>query len=164
MKRNSVPCCAILLIACACSAVRASDKESVAAWVNESPIDEVQVAASHIQHNKDPLSKCYPMGAIIIALQRIKYFIDNTDSLHPNLMMQLPGRLPQVYAENIEDLQFEYTMKNGMVVDVPAIVNDIRQVRVLMTARTGNPDPEFPDDPYRRRQYTSRVNLRNFDI
>ena len=127
-------------------------------------ISEVQVAAAHIQHNKDPLSQCYAKGAIILALQRIKYFIDNTDTLHPNLMMQLPGQVPQIYSENIEDLQFVYTMKNGMIVDAPAIVDDIRQVRIVMTARTNIPDSEFPDDPYRRRQYTSRVNLRNFDI
>lgn len=127
-------------------------------------ISEVQVAAAHIQHNKDPLSKCYPKGAIIIALQRIKYYIDNSDTLHPNLMMELPGRAPQIYAENITDLEFQYTMKNGMVVNVPAIVDDVREVHIIMTARTDRPDPEFPDDPYRQRQYTSRVNLRNYDI
>lgn len=127
-------------------------------------ISEVQTAAAHIQHNKSPLSKCYPKGAIIIALQRIKYYIDNSDSLHPNLMMQLPGQAPQIYAENVVDLQFKYTMKNSLIIDVPAIVDDIRAVQIVLTARTDRPDPEFPNDPYRLRQYTSMVNLRNYDI
>lgn len=126
-------------------------------------ISLVQEAASHIQHNTMSLSKCYDKGAIVIALQRLKYFIDDSDTLHPNLMLQLPGQLPQVYAEDIEDLQFEYTMKNGIVVDVPAIASDVREVKITIQARTGRQDPDFPDDPYRRRDYTSRVNVRNLD-
>ena len=127
-------------------------------------ISEVQVGSAHIQHNMMALSQPYPKGAIVIALQQIKYYIDNSDTLHPNLMMELPGQQPWIYAENIEDLQFEYTMKNGLIVDVPAIYDDVRQVKITLTARTERPDPDFPDDPYRRRQYTSRVNLRNLDI
>jgi len=124
-------------------------------------ITKVQVAPSHIQHNTMSLSKCYPEGSIVIALQRIKYFIDNTDSLHPNLMMQLPGQTPQIYAENIENLQFRYKVKNGTVVDVPAIAGDIREVSVLLTARTDKPDSDFSNDSYRHRMYTSKINVRN---
>jgi hypothetical protein len=125
-------------------------------------ISLVQVGSSHIQHNKWPLSKCYEKGSIILALNRVKYFIDNTtDSLHPNLMLELPGRAPQVYAENIDDLQFRYTMKNGMVVDVPPIPSDVREVEIILSARSEKPDIDFPDNPYRRRTYTTKVNLRN---
>jgi len=127
-------------------------------------ISQVQTGSSVIQHTSAPLSASYSKGAVVIALQRIKYYIDNSDSLHPNLMMELPGQAPQVYAENVEDLQFRYTMKNGLVIDAPVIIDDVREVRILLTARTDRPDPEFPNDPYRRRQYTSRVNLRNIDI
>jgi hypothetical protein len=127
-------------------------------------ISLVQTGSSHIQHNTMALSRCYPKGAIIIALQKVKYFIDNSDTLHPNLMIELPGRTPQVYAENIEDLQFTYTMKNGMIVDEPAIAADIREVSIELTGRTDVPDPDFPHDPYRRRVYASKVNVRNLDI
>ena len=127
-------------------------------------ITQVQASAFHIQHNTMSLSKCYPAGSIVIALQRIKFFIDNSDTLHPNLMMQLPGQTPQIYAEDIENLQFQYRMKNGTIVDVPAIPEDIREVSVLLTARTGKPDPDFPNDPYRHRTYTSKVNVRNLSI
>jgi pilin/secretion family protein with methylation motif len=124
-------------------------------------ISHVQVAAAHIQHNTMDLSTTYDSGAVLLSLQRIKYFIDYTDSLHPNLMMELPGQSPEVYAENITDLQFEYTMKNGMVVDAPAIASDVRQVSITLTGRTNTADIDFEGDPYRTREFTSSVNLRN---
>ncbi len=127
-------------------------------------ISHVQIASSNIQHNTSTLSKAYKKGAIVLALQSVKYYIDRTDTTHPNLMMQLPGQAPQVYAENIEDLQFRYTMKNGAVEDVPPIVSHVREVSIVLTARTNEPDPDFPGNPYRRRTFSSKVNLRNFDI
>jgi hypothetical protein len=123
----------------------------------------VQTGSSHIQHNTMPLSKCYPKDAIIVSLQQIKFYVDYSDSAHPNLMIDLPWDPPQIYAENIEDLQFQYRMKNGTIVDVPPLVQDVREVLITLTSRTDNPDPDFPNDPYRRRTYTSRVNLRNLD-
>ena len=127
-------------------------------------ITHVQTASSHIQHNTTVLSKAYKKGSIILALESVKYYIDRTDTTHPNLMMQLPGQAAQVYAENIEDLQFQYTMKNGTVTNVPTVVPDVREVSISLTARTQEPDPDFPANPYRRRIFSSKVNLRNFDI
>jgi len=127
-------------------------------------ITEVQVAAAHIQHNKVPLSKVYNKGAAVVQLDRIKYYIDYSDSLHPNLMMQVSLQKPQVYAENIDDLQFRYTMKNGITTDSPVISANIREVEILISARSSQPDIDFPDEPYRRRTYSSKVNLRNLDI
>jgi len=126
-------------------------------------ITHVQTGSSHIQHNTMILSKAYPKESILIAMEEVKYYIDRSDTSHPNLMMKLPGLSPQIYAENIEDLQFQYRMKNGIVVDVPAIVDDVREVSVTLVARTENPDPDFSGDPYRRRTYSSKVNLRNFN-
>jgi len=83
------------------------------------PHFHVQEIPGKIQHNTKKLSKCYPKGSIILSLDRIKYYIDHSDTLHPKLMVQLGSFAPQVYAEDIVDLQFTYTMKNGDVVDVP---------------------------------------------
>jgi hypothetical protein len=127
-------------------------------------ITQVQIAAAHIQHNTMVLSKAYSDNAILLSLQRMKYFIDNSDTAHPNLMLVLPGRAPEVYAENVSDLQFRYRMKNGMVVNVPAIVQDIREIEILVEARSDKPDPDFPHDPYRERVYSSKVNMRNLDM
>ncbi len=127
-------------------------------------ITHVQADAFHIQHNTMSLSKCYPAGSQLMAVTRVKYFIDYSDSLHPNLMVQVLGQNPQVYAENIDDLQFRYKMKNGTVSDDPVIAANIREVEILISARSSKPDIDFPDDPYRRRVYASKVNLRNLDI
>ncbi len=124
-------------------------------------ISKVQDSSSHIQHNDWPLSKIYSKDAFVVSLDRIKFFIDTTDTDHPNLMMQLPNQAAQIYAENVEDLQFRYRMDNGMIVDVPAIADEIREVLFSLIARTNHADPDFPNDPYRRRAFASRVSLRN---
>jgi len=127
-------------------------------------ISHVQTGSAHIQHNTMPLSKVYPEDAILLALQRMKYYVDYSDSLHPNLMIVLPGRAPEVYAENITDLQFRYRMKNGSLVDVPPIIEDVRAVEITLNGRSDQPDPDFPNNPYRNRTYSSIVNLRNLDL
>jgi len=124
-------------------------------------ITHVQVAASKIQHNTMSLSKKYDQGAILLSLSRLKYYIDNSDTLHPNLMLEMPGQAPQVYAENIEDLQFRYTMKNGSIYDTPPIIDDLREVHITVKARSDKPDIDFEDEPYRKREYATKVNLRN---
>nr|MBN2276896.1 hypothetical protein [candidate division Zixibacteria bacterium] len=125
-------------------------------------ITNVQTSSSHIQHNTMTLSRSYPAQSILIAMEQVKYYIDNTDTAHPNLMLKLPGQAAQVYAENIEDLQFRYRMKNGSIISSPVIIPDIREVAIDLVARTDNPDSDFAGDPYRRRTYSSNVNLRNF--
>lgn len=127
-------------------------------------VSHVQVAASHIQHNDWPLTKTYDEDAIVLSLERYKFFIDDSDSLHPNLMVQINAFPPQVYAENITDLQFTYRMKNGTIVDIPPLDADVREILIDITARTNNPDVDFAENPYRTRNYASRVNLRNLDI
>lgn len=127
-------------------------------------ITQVQIKPSHLQHNTMALSKSYGLGSATVMLDRIKYYIDYSDSLHPNLMMQVSLQKPQVYAENIDDLQFRYTMKNGTTTDAPAIASNIREVEITISARSAKPDVDFKDNPYRRRTYSSKVNLRNLDI
>jgi hypothetical protein len=127
-------------------------------------ITQVETASSYIQHNTMALSTCYRAGSVIKSIQQIKYYIDWTDSTQPNMMMQLPGKEPQVYAENIEDLQFRFRMKNGMIVDVPSISNEVREVLIGLVGRTSKEDPDFPNDPYRRTAFASSVNVRNLDI
>ena len=124
-------------------------------------ITQVQVASSHVQHNITTLSKCYPKGSIILSLDRVKFYIDRSDALHPKLMVQVGAYPPQVYAEDITDLQFTYKLKNNMVVSVPPLAEDVREVYITLTARTQNPDVEFTASPYRFETYRSGVYLRN---
>ena len=127
-------------------------------------ISHVQAAAYHIQHNDDPLGHLYPQGSTVMSLDRVKFYIDNvSDTLHPKLMVQVGNQPAQVYAEDIIDLQFEYTLKNGMSIDEPSgsMVRDVRQVSITITARTPRPDHEFSQNPYRYETYQSKVHLRN---
>jgi hypothetical protein len=55
-------------------------------------------------------------------------------------------------------------MKNGMVVDVPPIPVETREVMMTVVARTAMCDPDFEGNPYRRTSYASKVNLRNLDV
>jgi hypothetical protein len=124
-------------------------------------ITNVQAAALHIQHNTMPLSKVYDEDAILLSMQQLKFFVDNSDTAHPSFMMQMPGQNPQMFAENISDLQFRYVLKNGTVVDVPPLVEDIREVIISITGRSNNPDYESADQDKRLRTYTTSVNVRN---
>ncbi len=127
------------------------------------PISHVQVTPGKIQHNKKKLSRCYPKGSIILAIDRVKYYIDKSDTLHPKLMVQLGSFPPQVYSEDITDLQFTYTLKGGQIVSQPVALmrKDIREVGITLTARTQQKDIEFADSPYRFETYQSKVYLRN---
>ncbi|MFZ5979355.1 MAG: hypothetical protein ACOYVF_01880 [Candidatus Zixiibacteriota bacterium] len=131
-------------------------------------ITNVQAAALHIQHNTMSLSKCYGADAVLLAMTQIKFFVDNTtDPAHPALMMQLPGQTPQIFADNITDLQFRYALKNGATVDEPVMAEDISEVLVAVTGRSRHQDYEVsvdvedPNSGFRLRTYTSSVNVRN---
>lgn len=126
-------------------------------------ITHVQDSPAHLQHRSTRFSQSYGVGSIIITLDQVKFYIDESDALHPTLMVQIGGNPAEIYAENIEDLQFVYTLTNGSEVDMPTSSRDIRLVQVEVQARTDRPDPDFPDDPYRERIYNSAVSPRNID-
>ena len=111
-----------------------------------------------------PLSRKYGANSLVLGLTRAKFWIDNTTvPNHPRLMLQYMGQSPQIYAENITDLQFQYRMKGGAVVDVPPLAENIRQVLVSVTARSNSPNPEDTLNPYQFRTYTSGIYTRNID-
>jgi hypothetical protein len=126
-------------------------------------VTHVQVGSSHIQHSLAPLSRSYPQGSLVLSIDRVKYYIDYSDTLHPRLMIQVGNASPQVYAEDIVDLQFDYTLKNGITLSQPpsAMARDIRQIAITINARTPKPDVEFEQNPYRYETYQSKVFLRN---
>jgi prepilin-type N-terminal cleavage/methylation domain-containing protein len=126
-------------------------------------ISWVQVGSGHIQHNTMDLSRCYPAGSIVTYVDMFKYYIDTTDSNHPNLMRQGMGLTPQVYAEDIEDLQFRYGLASGVYLDVPPAASVVREVLITLTARTERKDLQF-EGQYRRRILTSDVKVRNLGL
>jgi hypothetical protein len=133
-------------------------------------ITEVQAAAFHIQHNTMTLSKKYNEDAILISMNSVKFFLDiTTNPDNPTLMMQLMGQAPQIYADNIIDLQFQYRMKNGALLDSVILADDLREVLISVTGRSLNEDVDFDnfgvtDDSYRYRTFNTSVFLRNVGI
>ena len=130
-------------------------------------ISHVQTAALHIQHNTMSLSKAYGADAAVLAVEQVKFFVDNTTNPEfPTLMVQRLGENPQIYAENVADLQFQYRLANNTIVDVPASVSDVREVIITVTAQGVRTDPDYDggdESPPRiyTRTFTSSVNIRN---
>lgn len=123
-------------------------------------ITEVQAAAAHIQHNKTILSRKYKKGSQVYMIEAYRFYIDQSDSLHPVLMVEQMGEPAEPFAENIEDLQFRFVMQNGDTLDVPDRPSLVRQVLIDLTARTNREDLQFEDE-YRRREFATKVQVRN---
>lgn len=113
-----------------------------------------------IQHSTMALSRNYLASSDILKIGRIKFFIDQSDSTYPNLMIQTYGSAPQIFAENIIDLNFRYFLASGAIVTQTNTPNEIRMVEIDVLGRTSSPDPEFFQD-YRTRNFTLRVKVRN---
>jgi len=75
------------------------------------------------------------------------------------------GLRTHAVAENIDTLAFTYLKEDGTAA---ATTDEIRQIRVSITARTGKPDPLYTDpghgDHYHRYILTSTIFLRNLKL
>lgn len=107
-----------------------------------------------------PLSRSYPVGSIIVGMNRIRFFIDRSNPDHPDLMIQNFGSVPEVFAEDIIDLNFRYFMADGSIVTQTAAPANIRMVEIDVVGRSGGPDDDFFSE-YRTRSFSIRVKVRN---
>jgi len=124
-------------------------------------ITQVQNPAGHIQHNTMDLSIAYPAGSIIYMIEVVSFYIDNTtDPDHPKLMIERVDGVPHIYADNIEDLQISYTLGHGAVVDQFITANNVREVNLLLSARTDRHDFITGED-YVRDTFATSVYVRN---
>lgn len=124
----------------------------------------VQYSSDNIQHNTDPLSRSYPVGSRIFKISTTKYYIDiTTDANHPRLMSQVSNQAAQIYADNITNLQFQYVLSSGAIVDVPPLAAMIREVIIRLNSRTDKADNQFAVN-YRTRNLETRVKVRNLGM
>ena len=79
-------------------------------------------------------------------IDTIQYFISSAGTFHSNLVKKINQGAPQIFAENIESVQFAQS-------DV--------LITVRLVAREGRKDPEYPGDGYRRRILIARAEVRN---
>jgi hypothetical protein len=124
---------------------------------------QIQYSSSHIQHNQGPLGKAYPLGSKILKINRFKYYIGNLNTSHPQLMVQFAGNTPQVFADNITNLNIRYLLSSGAVVDVPGLIDMVREVIISVDARTDRVDNEF-QTRYRTRSLSTRTKVRNLGV
>ncbi|UCE18363.1 MAG: type II secretion system protein [Gemmatimonadota bacterium] len=113
----------------------------------------------------NPLSRTfYQIDTIVSPIARVSYGLSWTDPDHPSLVRGVKGRGAKVLANNIEDLQFAYILKDGTESAQPADIAQVRMVKIMMTARSDKQDCEFGGDGYRRRALESLVKPRNLDL
>ena len=123
-------------------------------------ITHVQAAALHIQHNTMVLSKKYPAGSQLYTFDLYRYFVDFwSDTTHPVLMRQEFANNPDIYADNISDLQILYQMTDGTVLDTFPASRYVRQVDIEVVARTKKEDLLLED--YRYDTLRTSVQVRN---
>ncbi len=79
-------------------------------------------------------------------IDTIRYYVSSADPDHPNLVKQINQDSPQVFAEDIESVQFAQT---GNL------------ITITLVAREGRRDPEYAGDGYRRRTLIAAAELRN---
>ena len=120
-------------------------------------------AAATMTHST-ALSDSYPAGSQVLAICQLTYRVDKSDADHPTLIVRVDNGVENAYAEDINDLQINYKLKNGTVVAEPILLEDVRQIGITLTARSADPDAETPSDPYRYRVLHSRVLLRNIGV
>ena len=119
--------------------------------------------SDRIQHDTTPLSRLYPAGSRILKMNRIRFFVDRSDTSHTNLMMQTFGSEPQIFAENVANLNFRYFLNNGAIVDQTNTPDKIRLVEIDLEGRTASRDRALFNQ-YRTRNFTLRVNVRNLGL
>ncbi len=124
----------------------------------------VQTGTNTLQHATAPLSRKYETNSQILALNRVKFYIDNTTNpANPTLMVKVNYDEAQPYADHVTDLQFRYKLDNGTTVDVPLLITDVQEVQISVTAESGlvqTGDQATVKD----RTYSSSVSLRNIGV
>jgi prepilin-type N-terminal cleavage/methylation domain-containing protein len=156
-----------------------------------------QVQASNmLQHNpqglfgKD-LSKAYGEGSTVAKIKYAGYFLDVSNPAHPtlvkNVLSGVGTLVPQIVADDIEDMQVRLVLANGnehdgdWFVANPAELQNVRKVRLYLMGRTRNAEKGYSEGPrakwnhtaltalspynnYRRRDLEMLVDLRNAGI
>jgi len=96
--------------------------------------------------------------------EKIVYeFYDGTDSNYPYELKRKTGAGTfQPFAEHIENFTFDYLKADGNLTTTTSL---IRQIQITITARTGDPDPDYSsNDGYRTYTLRSRVTPPNLSF
>ena len=102
---------------------------------------------------------------VIIKDKAITYRLqwDPADASRP-VLVRIENGANEILADDIENLQIKYTLRDGTVTDLPALPESIRMVTVDVTARTKLKDPQLNGDGYLRRKLSSYMIVRNMGL
>ncbi len=157
----------------------------IAIIFDDTDADVFQITAvqssNHLQHNpqgvfgKD-LSKAYGEGAKVAKLQYAGYFLDFSDPAHPTLMKNFLDNtgtnIPQVVADDIEDMQVRLVMEDGsehdgdwfpLQPDPVAELGKVRKVRLYLMGRTRNAEKGWNEGPRAKWNHTTLTALSSYD-
>ncbi len=108
------------------------------------------------------LSEDHIMDEPVYLVKAISYYIGVVGGKPVFRRNENTGGGGQPLAENIERLEISYFDGKGNATANPP---DIRMVKVMVTARTSRPDPEYKGgDGYRRRTLSSNIKVRNMGL
>jgi type II secretory pathway pseudopilin PulG len=126
-------------------------------------------------------------GGTVVKFKEIAFYIDTSSGI-PTLMKAINGYPSQIVARHIEDLQIAYQDNagtwyrggSGTTQSDPPVMNNIRNVRINVLARSstasprnnyshealedGNRHPATGADGFVRRSLTTQVRARNFGV
>jgi len=107
--------------------------------------------------NNDPQG-----GDVILKLNEVRFWVDfSQDSLHPILMRELNGT-PEIYADEICDLQCTFTLTDSSIVNQPAVGDTVVGVDFSLVAQTVGRSLSLAGDAGRLlREAGSHILLRN---
>jgi hypothetical protein len=77
-------------------------------------------------------------------------------------MIESLGQQPEIYAENIEDLDFTYYLDDGTVSNQLTNLDNVRMIGINVTSKSQRPELNDTDIQNRSRNLTLKVKLRNF--
>ena len=104
-----------------------------------------------------------PVGKCIYKIQAISYDLGVQDGRSVLRMDDNTGSGPQVLADNITSLTFEYFDRSNPPVQT-AVPAAIRMIQVAVQGRTERADPDYKSEGgYRTRKIESKIYLRNMD-
>lgn len=94
--------------------------------------------------------------------ENVTYSLVDFDGDGDQDLVRNTGSGNQLVAENIQSLNFLYTLANGATTPTPAILNQIRVIQVSLTAQTAKRDRDYSkNNGYRTFKLTTEIEVRN---
>jgi hypothetical protein len=126
-------------------------------------VSDVEPGNRIIEHKEDPLSRVYPAGSEVYAINVVIFYIDKaTDARYARLMCKHSGE-PYVFADHIDDLEISYTLAHGKVVDSLTDFSSIREINISLVAGSRISGRESGSN-YQADTFSTSVYLRNEDF